>query len=353
MAEVKWIKIATDIFDNQKIKVIESMPEGDAIIVIWFKILMLAGNVNDGGNVYFTKDIPYTEQMLSTVFNRPLTTIQLALNTFEKFGMIEIVDDIIQVSNWEKYQNVNGLDKIREQNRIRVAKHREQKRLEMESQSCAYCGNKATGYDHIIATARGGSDTDTNKIPCCKVCNQIKNDKPLVDFLNNNRDRVNDDLVTSNPKLIKYVKLCNVTNRYIVTDGNAIEEDKEKDIDIDIEKKKKNNYQLIADMYNEICVSFPKVTILSDARKRVLRDRLKIYKQEDFKRMFEIAEKSSFLKGENDRNWSATFDWMIKDANMAKILDGNYNDKEKTNSGRNNIEKLQALEDFYLKGGRK
>jgi predicted phage replisome organizer len=61
MAEVKWIKIATDIFDNQKIKIIESMPEGDAIIVIWFKILMLAGNVNDGGSVYFTKDIPYTD----------------------------------------------------------------------------------------------------------------------------------------------------------------------------------------------------------------------------------------------------------------------------------------------------
>ena len=276
MSEVKWIKIATDIFDNQKIKVIESMPDGDAIIVIWFKILMLAGNVNDGGNVYFTKDIPYTEQMLSTVFNRPLTTIQLALNTFEKFGMIEVVDDIIQVSNWEKYQNVNGLDKIREQNRIRVARHREKKKLE-----------------------------------------------------------------------------CNVTCNATVTQSNAIEEDKEKDIDIDKEKKKKNNYQLIADMYNEICVSFPRVTILSDARKRVLRERLKIYKQEDFKRMFEIAEKSSFLKGENDRNWSATFDWMIKDANMAKILDGNYNDKEKTNSGRNNIEKLQALEDFYLKGGRK
>lgn len=112
-------------------------------------------------------------------------------------------------------------------------------------------------------------------------------------------------------------------------------------------------YKEIVDMYNEICTSFPRVTTLSDARKRAIKDRLKIYKQDDFRRMFEIAEKSSFLRGENDRNWSATFDWMIKDANMAKILDGNYNDKEKTNSGRNNVEKLQALEDFYLKGGRK
>lgn len=145
MAEVKWIKIATDIFDNQKIKIIESMPDGDAIIVIWFKILMLAGNVNDGGSVYFTQDIPYTEQMLATVFNRPLTTIQLAMKTFEEFGMIEIVDDIIQVSNWEKYQNVDGLERIREQTRLRVAKHREKKKLE-----CNATGNATVTQSNAI-----------------------------------------------------------------------------------------------------------------------------------------------------------------------------------------------------------
>lgn len=64
MAEVKWIKIATEIFDNKKIRLIESMPDGDALIVVWFKLLMLAGKTNDGGMVYFTKDIPFTDQML-------------------------------------------------------------------------------------------------------------------------------------------------------------------------------------------------------------------------------------------------------------------------------------------------
>ena len=130
MAEVKWIKIATDIFNNKKIRLIESMPDGDAIIVIWFKILMLAGNTNEGGYIFFTKDIPYTEQMLSTLFGRPLPTIQLALKTFQEFKMIDLVDDIIHVSNWEKYQNVEGMEKIREQNRARVAKHREKKKLQ-------------------------------------------------------------------------------------------------------------------------------------------------------------------------------------------------------------------------------
>ena len=130
MAEVKWIQITTDIFENRKIKQIEVLPEGDTIIVIWFKLLALAGNINDNGLVYFTKDLPYTDQMLATYFNRPLATVQMAIDIFQKFEMINIVDNLLEVSNWEKYQNIEGLEKIREQTRKRVARHRELKKLE-------------------------------------------------------------------------------------------------------------------------------------------------------------------------------------------------------------------------------
>lgn len=129
MADVKWIKLSTDIFDNRKIRQIESMPNGDSIIVIWLKLLILAGDVNDGGLVYFTKDIPYTDQLLSTQFGRPIATVQLALQVFEQFGMIEIVDDVIMVSNWERYQNTDKLAEIREYNRIAKQKSRERRML--------------------------------------------------------------------------------------------------------------------------------------------------------------------------------------------------------------------------------
>lgn len=128
MADVKWIKIAADIFDNRKIRQIECLPEGDGIIVIWFKLLCLAGNINDNGMVYFAKDIPYTDQMLAVHFNRPITLVQMALATFENFGMIEIVDNLLHVSNWEKYQNVDGMEKIKEQNRIRQKRWRDQQK---------------------------------------------------------------------------------------------------------------------------------------------------------------------------------------------------------------------------------
>jgi predicted phage replisome organizer len=124
MAEVQWIKIVTDIFDNRKIKQIEHMPEADAILVIWFKLLCLAGNINESGLLLITKDIPYTEEMLANEFKRPLNTVRLALGTFQRFGMIEIVDDVLGVSNWEKYQSVDKLSQIKEQNRLRKRKQR-------------------------------------------------------------------------------------------------------------------------------------------------------------------------------------------------------------------------------------
>nr|DAG62888.1 MAG TPA: replisome organizer [Caudoviricetes sp.] len=129
MAEVKWIKITTNVFDNRKIRVIETLPDGYAIIVVWFKLLCLAGTTNDGGGIYITKNIPYTEQTLAAQLNMPLATVQLALTTFEKFEMIERVDDFLQITNWERYQNVDRLSEIREYNRLAKQKSRAKQKL--------------------------------------------------------------------------------------------------------------------------------------------------------------------------------------------------------------------------------
>lgn len=91
--------------------------------------------------------------------------------------------------------------------------------------------------------------------------------------------------------------------------------------------KDKGIYERLRALYNETCVSFPRCVSLSEKRKKALSARLRHHTIEDFRKLFEKAEKSSFLKGSNNRNWSATFDWLISDANMAKVLDGNYDDK--------------------------
>lgn len=128
MADVKWIKIVTDIFDDEKMILIEGMPEHDAIIVIWFKLLCMAGKQNNGGVLMMNDKIAYTDEMLATIFRRPLTTVRLALQTFENFGMIEIVSGAITIPNWEKHQNLVKLERAKEQNRMRVAAHRERQK---------------------------------------------------------------------------------------------------------------------------------------------------------------------------------------------------------------------------------
>lgn len=129
MADIKWIKITTDIFDDEKILLIESMPDADALIVIWFKLLCLAGKQNNSGVFTLNDKIPYTDEMLATIFRRPTNTVRLALQTFEAYGMIDVIDGVITIPNWEKHQNIDALERIKEQSRISSAKYREKQRL--------------------------------------------------------------------------------------------------------------------------------------------------------------------------------------------------------------------------------
>lgn len=157
MGEVKWIKVSTDMFNNnRKIKQIEVMPEGDAILVIWLKLLLLAGNINDGGAIYLTPEIPYTDETLANELRKPITTVRLALSVFEKYGMIEIVDDILMLSAWEKYQSVDRLAEIRAKTRERVARCRENKRLE----ACNVTSNATVTLGNAVEEEEGEEDSE-------------------------------------------------------------------------------------------------------------------------------------------------------------------------------------------------
>lgn len=286
IAEVKWIKLATGLPDNKKIKQIRKLPEGDTIALLWVFLMCLAGETNDDGMVYFMPEIPYTDEMLADQFGMDVNTVRLGLATFQRFGMIEIVDDIIHLEAWEKWQSVDKLSEIREKNRQRVAKHREKKKALIAQEHCAYCGDVATGYDHILATARGGSDNDDNKVYCCAECNRIKNDKPLVDFLNCNRGRIVDNLVVNNPKLKRFVTLCNVTGHYTVTLGNAIDIDSDKEKEEESEKNKEI-YTAVVSYLNEKAGTNYRAS--AENTKKLIRARLaEGYTLEDFKTVIDI-----------------------------------------------------------------
>ena len=262
MADVKWIKITTDVFDDEKILLIESLPDAYAIITVWFKLLCLAGKQNNSG-VFMMGKIAYTDKMLATIFRMKETTVQLALQTFEQFGMVEIIDGVITIPNWGKHQNLDQLETKKQYMRSYMKEYREKQ-----------------------------------KALTCK------------------------DSCKTNSK----------------TNVSQAEEEIEEELEIEEEREReKINYQQIAELFNSLCPSFPSIKSLSDARKKAIKARLNTYSLDDFKTLFEKAEASSFLKGANDRNWTASFDWLIKDANMAKVLDGNYDSRPVKKQGRKEV----------------
>lgn len=127
MAVITWIKLLVAIFEDEKIRLIESLPDRDVVLIIWFKLLTMAGKCNASGHLLLSETIPLNDENLATLFNRPLNTIRLALETFERLGMI-CREGTISITNWEKHQNIEGLEKSRELNRIRNQAYRERQK---------------------------------------------------------------------------------------------------------------------------------------------------------------------------------------------------------------------------------
>ena len=146
MADVQWIRITTDMFDNRKIKHLRKLPEGNNIVLIWVMLLTMAGRCNAGGMIFLTENIPYTTKMLADELDFEENTIRLALQVFEELHMVTTDREYLRVPGWEEYQNVEGLDRIREQDRVRKQRQRERERkLLLESGASRDCHVTVTG----------------------------------------------------------------------------------------------------------------------------------------------------------------------------------------------------------------
>lgn len=276
-SNVKWIKMMVGMFDGMSFKKIKRAKIGgesfrDKLTAVWFELMDFAGKCNHEGAFISPSEIPFTDLAdIATMIDRDEEELKLCMAFFINEGMVTVIDDVYSLSNWSEYQNQEGLDKIREQNRLRKRRQRE-------------------------------------------------NQKLLADV---SRD-----------------------SHVTVPQSHATEEDIEEEREEEKERDK-IDYKGIVAAFNSICVSFPSVKALSDARKKAIKARLNSYSLDDFRTLFEKAEASSFLKGKNNSNWSATFDWLIKDSNMAKVLDGNYDDKPVTYRQTGKSTKAEELNDFY------
>ena len=250
MADVKWIKIVTDIFDDEKMLLIESLPSADSLIVIWFKLLCLAGKNNNDGVFLMNDRIAYTEEMLSTIFRRDINIVRLALDTFERFGMIEIINGVITIPNWGKHQTLDSYERKKERDRIYQAERRaKQKEI----------ADKSSDKSFDVAI----SEED-------------------------------------------------------------IEEEREEDKDKEIYMS--DSAQDILDLYRLHCPSLPDVRILNDKRRKHIKALLKAFTIEEITEGFKKAEASDFCKGKT--GWKADFEFLINQNNMAKVLEGKYDNRD-------------------------
>lgn len=314
MADINWIKLRVDMFDDEKIKIIQSMPEGDAILVIWIRIIALAGKCNAKGLVRIEDEFPYSVEMLATIFNKPLATVRLALGTFEKFRMIERTEKGIYISNFEKHQNTEGMEKIREQARIRKQREREKKRALLEA------GN-------------------TPALPE----NSSENPETLPENVTDNVTSHVTSRVTER-EVTKQNKNKN-KNIYNISSNEDIVETSEKTSEVPDRKSERLSYDEIMKDFHATCPDLPGIRALNDARKTKIRslvkelDKLKIFPgvepEKKLHVIFQAAQNSDFLSGRSGKWNGCSFDWLINKTNALKVLEGQYQNKGGvSNAGR-------------------
>lgn len=167
---VQWIKLKVDMFNDEKIKLIESLPDGDTILIVWIKLLAQAGKTNAKGYIFLNENVPLTDEMLSTIFNKPLQTLRYALQVLRNYGMIFIDEnDFIEIANWEKHQNVEGLDQIRSNNAERQKRYRDKKK-----QALLIENNESSVTSNVTSRNSNALDKEIDK--------EIELDKDIKDI---------------------------------------------------------------------------------------------------------------------------------------------------------------------------
>ena len=262
MAKVSWIKIETEMFNNSKIGHIRNLPEGNNIVLIWVMLLTMAGRCNANGLIFLTENIPYNEKMLADELRFDESVVRLALSVLEKFGMITRDGNLLTIPGGEEHQNIEGMDKIREQNRIRKQKQRERQRNMIEQ-------------DMSQDLSRDVSRDVTQQ-------NKSKNKKEEKD----------------NNLIVSKDTICQTDVRRVIEEWNKLQ---------------------------EVGINPIRDIKPSSKRCQLLKGRIREYGIDEVLNAINNVRNSDFLRGENNRGWMITFDWFVKPNNFLKTLEGNYN----------------------------
>lgn len=257
-----WLKLDRNFFKRHDIRIIEDMPNGKEYVLFFMKLLL--ESIDHEGSLRFNELIPYNDQMLATITNTNIDIVRSAIKVFQSLNLLQIWDD--QTIFVSETQKMLGESKSTQ----RVNRFREKQKREFLGNSygkpCVYCGNESTDLEHIIPRIKGGTDEQVNLVPACKLCNGKKYQKDVADFLNDERESINVELVLSNEKIMNVVnfngdKFTMKRYRNVTETENETEIEKEIEIELDIDKDIKpkknvygefNNVKLTDDEYKKL-----------------------------------------------------------------------------------------------------
>lgn len=291
-----WLKLKEDFFKRHDIRIIESMDNGKEYVLFYLKLLL--ESISHEGKLRFSDAIPYNEKMLSTITDTNVNIVCSALKVLKELSLIETLDD--QTLFMSEINNMVGSENS---SAGRVRRFRER--------------NKTSQCDALVTKCDDNlSQSDEKALQC--------NASPLQ--CNNETLHCNTDLLQSNTSSLH----CNIEIEKEIDTEKELEQDKPAAVDASSENCPFSEIQLL---WNEICVSYDKLQGIEGARKKAVGDRWKHYKSLDiFRKLFEKAQASSFLKTSSYRGWKADFDWLMKAENFEKALSGKYdNDRPPQN----------------------
>lgn len=208
MSEVKWIKIAIGMPDDEKIKLMDALENRDLAHYVLLRLLIQAGKTNAKGRIFLSETIPYTNEMLAIIFNRPVDAIKSVLKLLVDLKIIEIdKDNFIRIVNWEKHQNVEGMERVREQNRKRAERFRNKNKVNVESENTTRNTNNESvskeedSYEDEKSEEKEISDHINSNVT---VTMQRENENKIENKIENKSDRHTDNNTAE--EILEYVK---------------------------------------------------------------------------------------------------------------------------------------------------
>lgn len=306
MGDLQWIKLNLAMFSNRKIRYIRHLPEGNNIVLIWIMLLVLAGKCNSGGMIFLTENVPYTTETLSDELGFETATVTLALRVLEELGMIQ-GGGALCITNWEEYQSVEKMVRIREQTRKRVADHRaKQKALET--------GNGARFVP--MQEARNADVTRYSNVTCNAGVTQPNATEEEKEKEKERRLKNTNTNVGGIKEVVSFK-------------GGTGEKHEAQTAD-----SRRQTIRAVTDLFNQICGYASRVRMLSAPMEENVVSLTERYGIENIELAFQKAAASSVLNGNNKLQFKATFGWLMDDSHLAKTLNGDYDEAYSTAEDR-------------------